>query len=66
MSAAICHVSSKANSHQDHQDSVHPSVFVLVHLLWEQNTGFSRFTCNFQGRLGFRVVQVLLEINTVW
>lgn len=56
----------KANSHQGCQDSLHPSVFVLVHLRWEQNMGFSKFTCDFQGRLGSQVVQVLLETNTMW
>lgn len=38
--AAIFHMSPKAVSYQDHQDSLHPSVFVLVQLLWEQNMGF--------------------------
>lgn len=58
--------SPKASSHQDHQDSLHPSIFVPDHLLWEQNMVFSRFACDFQGHLGSQAVWVLLEISCFW
>lgn len=55
-SVTISHMPSKATSYQDHQDSFHPSVFPLVHLLWEQNAGFLRLLCDFEDHLGSQVV----------
>lgn len=64
-----CHLPQASQSQFHHwncPESLHPSCFVLVNLLWEQNMEFSRFTCSFQGHLGSQAAQLLLEINTVW